>query len=248
MITAGLDRARCDELETLAAILGSCRAGSRCSSGGCPLCCRAFQRWLVWTLPIVAQQIGEQLVAFNIVLKLRLREGNSIPHIRRQVGRMCVSLPNDLDGLGFAAAGIDISVNENCGPHTHYQFQLYGFATQREWELCDANIRGRFSQPGIVHSPVRKKLFDGNPASLAYALKPNFDRRLTIPAVTHEEAECAGTTVRRQNTKPRAPRTHQDTELRMILNELGLDRRLFLMGANITTNGKGRPVIRPEMR
>jgi hypothetical protein len=247
MMSASSDRVRRHELETLAAVLEPCRAGNRCLSGGCPLCCRALQRWFVWTMPIVARRLGEQLVAFNIVLTLRMREGNSIDHMRRQLGRMYASLPSKLDGLGFAAAGIDISANENCSSLAHYQFQLYGFATEREWDFCDAGLRERFSQPGIVRTPVRKRRFDGNPVSLAYAFKPNFDRRLTIPAVNQEEAECAGTTVRRQNTKPRALRVHQDAELRLILNELGLDRRVFLLGADITVNRNGRPVIRKDV-
>ena len=113
------------------------------------------------------------MAGLNIVLKLRLHEGNSVPHTRRQLGRMFASLPRDLAGLDFSIAGIDVSANEHSddGFRPHYQTQLYGFSTKRQWALVDAALRERYRQPGVVHAPVQKKSFDRNPAGFAYAIK-----------------------------------------------------------------------------
>lgn len=227
-----------DLLETLRS-LESCEPNNRCNSGACPVCTRRAQVEFVDVMSDLLHDVGEPIAILSIVLPLRLRPGCSPQHANRQFGRMLAQLHRDLRGLPWVIGGIDVSANEHAdGAHVpYYQFQFWAFAEMRHVRRVERQLRSRFAPDTKIARPLRIMRFDGNRKALAYALKPNFDRRVTLPAIRDKEARRLGIQPRRQNTKNRPLRSSQEAELRLMLHEFGLDRRLFLIGACKTESG-----------
>ena len=93
------------------------------------------------------------------------------------------------------------------------------------------------------------KAFNGLSKGYAYALKSRFGRRVGIrdDAGVSEDLQDGGqdgaTTTKRRNTSGKRLTVAQHAEMAILLNILG-ERRLFLLGAEVTEGKKGSPVIR----
>lgn len=234
-------------LNVLAKALDKCSRHNRCHSGACPVCTRREQVWFVERMNVFEREVDEPLSVLSIVLPLRLRPGCTTAHAKRQFGRMLAQLNRDLACLPWVVGGIDVSVNEHAG-EVHkpcYQFQLWAFAPTRDLRRAEDRLRARFPAPRHVKRPVRVLPFDGDPRAFAYALKPNFDRRVTLPAITEKQARTLGVTPRRQNTKHRPLRSAQEADLRLILHALGIKARLVLMGVEVKD---GALCLRPKLQ
>lgn len=214
----------------------ACTQSSPCNRGGCYACSTAFQTWFVGAArKLFSREVKEPLTILSIVLPLRIRVGTSTDHARKQVGRLLAQIPDLLDGLTFAVGGIDVSANEAPGKATFYQYQLWIFVRTSEWQAQGAAIRKRFKPSRRVRRPIVAKTYDGRREALAYAIKPDFTRRVTVPASEGK----------RQNTRNRGLRVEQKVELGQLLDALGLERRLVLIGVSIedTIKGKRRLVL-----
>ncbi len=192
-------------------------------------------------------EVDEPLSILSVVLPLRLRPGCGFTHSKRQFGRMLAQIKRDLTCLPWVVGGIDVSVNEHAeGFHKpFYQFQLWAFTPTRALWRVEHKLRAHFPASRHVKRPVRVLPFDGDPRAFAYALKPNFDRRITRAALTERQAAKLGIAPRRQNTKHRPLLSAQEAELRVILHALGPKARLVLMGVEMN-DGAFR--LRPKPR
>ena len=209
----------------------ACTPTKPCNRGGCHACTSAFQICFVAAASqLFRRQVREPLTILSIVLPLRIKVGSSITHARRQVGRLLADIPRLLDGLTFAVGGIDISANEAPGKAAFYQLQLWIFVRTSEWQAQGSAIRSRFLPSPRVRRPIVAKPYDGRTEALAYAIKPDFTRRVTVPASEGK----------RQNTRNRGLRVEQEVELRQLLDALGLERRLVLIGVSKQEEADGR--------
>lgn len=226
------DKVRADSYTHLAELLEQCAPHRRCRSGACPVCIRRAQLRFTDRMVDFFNRIGEPISILSIVLPLRLRPGCSTGHARRRFGRMISQLRRDLSCLPWVLGGIDVSANEHAagkyGPY--YQFQLWAFADQAHVRIVEKKLRKRFTANRRVLRPLRVISFDGDPCAIAYALKPNFTRRVTLPAISDRQADRLGVEPRRQNTKNQPLHSGQEAELRLILHNLGLHLRLQLFG------------------
>ena len=149
-------------------------------------------------------------------------------------------------GVAWAIGGCDISMNERKG-HGHWQPHMVVFTSDSiRNRALSRKLRERFRRTKRVPRPVRMLPFDGMSAGLAYAMKTEFIRRVTLPKVVAKD----GSTARRRNTRDRPLRAKQKVELMLALDRAGLIARMFCHGVEIQS-GKRWPEfrlsIKPEM-
>lgn len=244
-----LDADRALKFEEIADAIKNCRPDQRCRHSACPLCLRALQRWFVWTAPtalrIATRSSGERLVAISVIPNLRVKVGASVSHTNTQLTRVLTTLRKGLEqaGVQLLCGGIDLSVNEE--PTTRsssdikclrVQNHLWAIGPETDIRHAESTIREIFAQATQIPRPVKIDRFDGRLKGYAYALKTNFQRRIRLaPKLEYN---------RRWNTRSKALTVEQTAEVMMLLEMIG-DRRLFLIGAELTKNRKNRTVIRP---
>ena len=87
----------------------------------------------------------------------------------------------------------------------------------------------------MIPKPVMIKRFDRNLAAIAYAVKGDFQRRVTLP----KDIDRDGSTKKRRNVRYRPLRAKQNLELLMMLDRIGLESRVFLYGVEVIDLPKG---------
>jgi len=213
---------------SLARRLRQCAPKRRCLSGACPECVRALQRWAVASMAdclrgVAGELGGGQFVAVSIVSTAELIPGrsatrNPFARLRRRLGAALREAKVD-----FAIGGFDISRNEHADKKfaPHWAPQAWLFMRRDDWREGRAALRRAFPASERVFRPVHGRVFDGNLAGLAYGVKGEFVRRVTL----------TGDDDRRQNTTLRRLRPSQRVHLLLALNRVGLPARLFFRGA-----------------
>ena len=71
------------------------------------------------------------------------------------------------------------------------------------------------------------KRFDGNLAGIAYALKGDFSRRVSLPKARRGDGKG-----RSRNVRYRPLRARQKLELMLMLDRIGLESRVFFCGVD----------------
>jgi hypothetical protein len=241
-----LDAERATIFEEMANTLQHCEPYQRCRHSACPLCLRALQRWFVWTAPtalrIGTQSSGKQLVVLSIIPRLRLTVGATLPHMREQVTRVLTLLRKGLDdaGVKLLSGGIDISLNDEPTPKSPYaarrlrvQLHLWAIGPEQDIRQAEKTLRGIFPSSKQIPKPVYIRNFDGQLKGYAYALKTNFQRRIRLAPQTEKG----------RNTRNKSFTSEQTAEVMLLLEMIG-DRRLLLIGADISKNKRKKTVIR----
>ena len=255
-------------------VIEGCGRGHRCHHDACPKCMRARQRWFVWTAPIalkkagkLAKQEGAELAVLSVVPNLRLAPRASVKHIQEQLTRILNTIRRNLTeaGIHFLIGGIDISANEDrrdskrrgAQPRTattRFQLHLWAIGLEGDIRQAEAAIRNAFGRSTTVRRPVLIGAFDGDNRGYAYGLKTSFTRRISYtPKAAADDASVTTNTqdswkavYKRHNTRGKKLTAAQAAEVTILLGQLGFHRRLFLIGAHVTANDKGVPVIRPS--
>ena len=259
---------RQNRLEIIAEAIEGCRPGGRCRNYACPICMRAHQRWFVWTAPVALRRVfgaDTALAALSIVPTIRLVSGSSLTQIREQVTRLMTKLTTGIEGseVTFLIGGIDISANIDAASsrakpsrerdrNEATRFQLHLLAIGREANIRAAApaLRQAFQATRQVRRPVMIKAFNGLSKGYAYALKSHFNQRVgtrdnpeTSDAGSLQNSQDGATATKRRNTRGKRLTVAQHAVMTILLNILG-ERRLLLLGAEVTEGKKGSPVIR----
>jgi hypothetical protein len=241
LLVKALRRDHRTEAITLAGKLTACSSRRRCLSGACPTCGRALQRMCVEATRNLLDDHGGEMLAVNVVLRRGWAElGDLIDDdifsaTRRRLRRALqdVNVP--------AVGGFDISLNE----HETEEFAPYwsphafilvpsrplrrGEARFREWFLGDAQ----------TPRPIFIQDFDGRRAGRAYAVKPDFCRRVTLlPRL------CADGSRSTFGTRTMPIWGPQRVELALALDRAGLDARLFLRGYELVATRGDVEIVR----
>ncbi len=227
----------------LAAKLDSCRPRQRCLSLACPACCRAEQRVFV--------AAGEQLMkrskrtgvtAISVVYFDARIPDRGLAKVPSLFGRVAHYLRGALiqAGVRQAIGGFDVSANEDASVEfaPHYRPHAWLFIPTSQIARCESVFRQHFPPSATVRRPVVMQTFDGNRRGLAYALKGDFERRISLPREVQPDE-----TVKRRNTRHRALLARQKLELALALDRIGLDARMFFFGLRLV-NVNGEPIIR----
>jgi hypothetical protein len=225
----------------LARRLQRCREDRRCLSGACPACRRALQRMVVHATRNLFEHHERDMVAANIVsAKRAIRYGRLELHalfdgIERR-------LRGALEAVGAPAiGGFDVSANEHEADAfaPHWMPHAWILADGRRMRRVKAALRRWFRATDIVPRPVRARQFDGARAGFAYALKRNFDRRVSLePRWRSDGSRSTFSTHKGPIWDP------QRVELALALDRAGLDARLFLHGYELVESRGDVEIVR----
>jgi len=147
-------------------------------------------------------------------------------------------------GIDVAVGGLDISFNEHLTGDfdPHWLAHLRVLVPQRLPKSILSELRQHFPADDRIRKPLKVARFDGEPAGIAYTMKPGFERRQSYQQVKQTSdgtREC-------QNTRGRPLRGSDTVELMVFLERLGLRKRLILLGAGLVQSTDGTVRIKSK--
>jgi hypothetical protein len=165
----------------LATLLRSCREQQRCFSGACPICTRALQRWFVTEDLRLDARIDQGLEIVSLVPDFGQARCGSLAQLDWSSFQAQARHALRRVGIRRILAGVDVSLNhsDGCPGDAVFQFQLWGpfeepSAPWREELKRRLNLSGSVARPVLRFTPDRPR------ASLAYAVKEKFKRRVSF--------------------------------------------------------------------
>lgn len=212
---------------TVADALNRCAPRARCFSGCCPVCGRAFQRFIATSAHEILDQSNDYDVA-SVVGRVRVPTGQLSQFDLRSYRRRLESTLSRAR-VGLAIGGVDFSLNEfpvsklasRWVPH----FYLLAHNSNRaRWET---ELRRNYPCSRAVPRPIRIAPWDGNIRSCGYMLKMRFDRRIEVLA----EQRNANGYRRFKDTRKDKLRSTERAEIYAYLHSIGLEARLILIDA-----------------
>lgn len=229
----------------LAERIAACRPGRRCLSGACPECSRAMQRLFVATSDRLITGSDTSLTAVSVVFRgAGIAEGKLA-----QTGDPFSVVSQKLRavlrkaGVRQAVGGFDISANEHAEQRfaPHYRPHAWIIVPASQMARGDKVFREYFPASRTVRRPVRVQEFDGDLRGLAYAVKTDFVRRISLP-----RKPLADGSVTRRNTRDRPLLGRQRVELALALDRIGLGARIFLHGLRMVKTADNVRIVRTE--
>lgn len=230
---------KCPEMEGATALsrrLLACHSTAPCGSGACSRCIRAHQIWLAtvgmeaWTALSDASTAGTY---FATLVPTRLAEpGRETLPKSFKIARSRLERGLTIAGIEYALGALDVSINESSAqpdgvPCVHAHLLL------RSGEVADwqKRLRKFFPPTPAVPRPVQLKPWDGRADALAYALRPEIERRITIT--------CAGSEHRgpHQKTRRRDLRVEQQVDMALRIDKVGIVPRFIHRGFELDASG-----------
>ncbi|ABY28680.1 hypothetical protein [Methylorubrum extorquens] len=230
--------------------LERCCPDFRCRSGACPECARAWQRWFtVATQDFLAHATptGSQGMILSPVHETGIVEpGEGLPPAALRSVKSVVHDALTAAGLTTAVVGIDVSFNEHLTAdfRPHWCLHPRVFVPGALTASAVRTLRTHFPPSELIPRPLKVAAFDGNPAGIAYGMKPAFGRRQS-----YEQTKPTATGTRQcRNTRGRPLRGDEAVELAIFLDAVGLRQRLILHEAALKRDQGGAVVIRLDHR
>jgi len=211
----------------LASMLDACRSRRPCLSGACPPCTCAAQRMFVHaTRKFFEPPLGHFLAVYIVWRKslidcTHLAAEDLYGPTRRRLRRALADIRVPAFG------GFDISLNEHEARRfaPHWAPHVLIFAPTKLSGRREERLREWFLGDARTPRPILIKRFDGRRVGRAYALKPDFGRRISLkPRLSADGSRSTFST----RSKPIFGRERVD--LALALDRAGLDSRLFLWG------------------
>lgn len=238
--TARLLRRSGGDATTLADHLGQCTRFAPCTSGACPVCARALQRWFVASVRLLVRSEPDHGLDLTNLLMVTISPDFGRAKLDAALPAALLSTTVKLRrllsaaGVHTAFGGIDFSVNyEVLTPNPCVQIHACLFVPKDCWPTQDRRLRKGVNRSGEVSRPINVKKFDGDNAGLGYALKYEFNRRETYQQASDGRPD--GRSCR--NTRIRPLQGNYWVQLMLLVHQIGLDKRVFLTGVKRTRMG-----------
>ena len=229
----------------LAERIATCRAGRRCLSGACPECMRATQRFFVRAGADLLARSGVSTVAVSVVFSGAGIAEDDLAREPELFGRISTRLRAALGKAGVrqAIGGFDISANEHAEQRfaPHFRPHAWMVVPASQFAKASKAFREFFPPSKTIRRPVFTKSFDGDLRGLAYAVKTDFVRRISLP-----RKPLADGTVKRRNTRDRPMLARQRVELALALDRVGLGARIFLHGLRMVKTADNVRIVGTE--
>jgi hypothetical protein len=211
----------------LADILESCSKEHRCLSGACSVCARAFQRWFVSAASSVVIPKKHWHVLSVVWREHRFAEGKLDANTMFERLRRHLQVALKATKIRQAIGGFDISMNEHENGKfvPHWRPHAWILVATKNPRRLRKHLKERFLASKRVRRPLRIVRYDGSPKALAYALKTDFSRRVSLP-----RKRIGDSIMTRRNTRNRPLRAPQKVELALALDQAGLADRVFQFG------------------
>ncbi|MBB5756520.1 hypothetical protein HNR00_001218 [Methylorubrum rhodinum] len=230
------------DLAALARIIAACgrhRLRDRCRHPACPRCAAALQRLFVHvTHRFTTSLAGQAWMTVSIILPVSDRdEGMDFVAYGERTRAMLQEV-----GITVGVFGLDMSCNEDHRTSlpeserfaSHACVHLYGLALATEAQAAIATLKRLIPRTETVPRPVRTMRWDGGLAAIAYALKPDFQRRQTIEKFD----ETRGKMVR--TTRDRPLTVDQRVRAVRALDRAGMTGRIVLLGLRFELADSGQ--------
>jgi hypothetical protein len=226
----------------LAERIAACRPGRRCLSGACPECTRATQRLFVATSDRLITRSEISTIAVSVVFRgAGIAEGKLA-----QTGDPFSLVSQKLRaalrkaGVRQAIGGFDVSANEHADQRfaSHYRPHAWIMVPASQFARGEKVFRGFFPPSKTIRRPVFAKSFDGDLRGLAYAIKTDFVRRISLPRQPLPDGS-----VTRRNTRDRPLLGRQRVEIAVARDRAGLGARIFLHGLGIVKTPDGARIV-----
>ncbi len=235
------DEAALDLAEKIAA----CRPERRCLSGACPECMRATQRFFVRAGADLLARSGVSTVAVSVVFGDAGIAEDDLARWPNLFGRLSPQLREALRKAGVrqAIGGFDVSANEHAEHRfaPHYRPHAWMIVPASKMARGEKAFRECLPASRTVRRPIRLQKFDGDLRGLAYAVKTDFVRRISLP-----RKPLADGSVTRRNTRDRPLLGRQRVELALALDRAGLGARIFLHGLRMVTTPDSVRIVGTE--
>jgi hypothetical protein len=224
-----------DSALRLADSLKSCSKEHRCLSGVCPECARAFQRWFVSATSSVVIPKKRWRVVSLVWREHRFAEGKLDPDTMFERLRRHLQVALMAAKIRQAIGGLDISINEHENGKfiPHWRPHVWILVATKNPKGLRKCLKERFAASRRVRRPLQIVQYDGSPKALAYALKTDFSRRVSLPRKRKTDSITT-----RRNTRNRPLRSRQKVELALALHRAGLADRVFQFGKVSILNGE----------
>lgn len=130
---------------------------------------------------------------------------------------------------GVFIGGIDWSFNEHKQQKhlPHWCLHVHGITVTNDVKALKKNLKKAFPPSPEIPRPVKVQEWDGEPAALRYAFKPEFERRIStedgkrFDKKTGENRKC-------RDTDSQPLKSKDKLELLLHLDSIGIAGRLFL--------------------
>ena len=241
LLVNALRRDRGAEAVALAGKLTTCSSRRRCLSGACPLCGRALQRMGVHATRNLFDDHSGEMLAVNVVMRKGWIDSGDLTDddVFDETRRRLLRALRDMNVPAFG--GFDITLNEHEMDEIAPYWAPHAFILLPSQQLRrrEAKFREWFLSDARTPRPIFIQDFDGRRAGRAYALKPDFVRRVTLLPRRRDDGSRSTFGTR---TKPIWGL--QRVELALALDRAGLDARLFLRGYELVASRGDVEIVR----
>lgn len=231
------------DLAAVGAIIARCGRvfqHHRCGHPACPRCAYALQSLLVRTVRRSLAQLPEEAwMIVSVILPPREASGDIDFAVERD--RYAALLRQA--GITRGVFNLDLSFNEDRRRaiteaerfKPHASVHLFGFAPAAEVLAAEAKLKHWVPATEASPRPVWTDDFDGRLSGIAYAFKPDFERRLSIEQFDRRRGKLG------RNTRHRS-RLLVEQEIRAVraLARAGLTGRIVLLGLHFEATATGR--------
>lgn len=235
------------DLAVIGATVESCRRGrltNRCGHPACPDCADGLQRlFLDATCRFTSCQPGQAWMTVSIILP-GPEPGEQPDFVA--AGELARTILRQA-GVTVGIFGIDASWNEDHRQErdeagrfdSHACLHLYGLIPAAGSLAVKAALKRLIPATEAVRRPVHTKPWDGSPAAIAYALKPDFQRRQTIERFDTKRGRLVRT------TRDRPLTVAQQIQAVRALDRAGVTGRMVLVGLRFELSETGRLCLVP---
>ena len=206
--------------------LEDCVPNDRCGSLGCPSCARAGQRWFAASVAAKVQASPGKWVATSLIVKNhRFPEGKLDPKTIFEPLREYLTPILKEAGMREAFGAFDISFNEHLEDDfkRHWRPHLYAVGRVKSVDDFKEALKDSLEASRTTPRPCYTRSVKDPLKAGAYAMKYPGVRRQTLPA-TIKNGET-----KRRNTHDAPLTWRQSVELALVLDQLDLADRLFLI-------------------
>ncbi|KAB1077172.1 hypothetical protein [Methylobacterium soli] len=236
-----------DDLVAISSTVAACgqrRLRHRCRHPACPRCAHALQRLLVQVVHRCRVRYpSEAWVTMSIILPV-LEPAGAIDFVAERERYAALLRAS---GITLGVFGLDLSFNEDdrralpaaerFAPHACVH--LFGLALAAEMAAAEPELKRRLPATDVIRRPVRIKSWDGGLTAIAYAHKPEFQRRQTILKFDKRRGKSVRTTRNRPLT------VEQQIRAVRALDRAGLTGRIILVGLDFKITNLGRLQLVP---
>ena len=234
--------------EKLADILARCKRRRRCTSGACPECGRAFQRWFVsQVMNLASYENSRQLIAVSIAFPHHRSVGDKLDTLNTtKMKRDLTETIKNYDDVRWVAGAIDLSLNDDTQRNVPicWQGQLYGFTEVSNRKQLSKLLRDTFKKTRKAKRPIQTGECDGSPLAISYGYKNDFVRRIGYRG----QAGPPGNRRTCWKTRKVSLRPMEHVRAMLWLHRVGLAGRLFLRGVRMTRTGDSVGLVKIKKR